>query len=87
MAVRIAFADELGQRATHIFFVPAVVLASALSGLRAGIVASILGAAAALWCDWLIGPVAAGNLIGAAAFRRDRPCRGARRRVVPARPG
>jgi two-component system sensor kinase FixL len=68
VAVRIAFADELGQRATHIFFVPAVVLASALSGLRAGIVASVLGAAAALWCDWLIGPVAAGNLIGAAAF-------------------
>src|SRR3712207_2909105 len=67
-AVRIGFAEELGQRATYIFFVPAVVLAGALSGLRAGIAASILGAAAGLWCDWLIGPLAAGSLIAAAAF-------------------
>ncbi len=66
--IRIAFADELGQRATYIFFVPAVVLASALSGLRAGMVACILGAAAGLWCDWLIAPIAAGSMIAATAF-------------------
>jgi two-component system sensor kinase FixL len=67
-AIRIGFADELGQRATYIFFVPAVVLASALSGLRAGIVAGLLGAGVGLWCDWLLGPLALGSLIAAAAF-------------------
>ncbi|ODP37979.1 PAS domain-containing sensor histidine kinase [Sphingomonas turrisvirgatae] len=66
--VRIAFAAELGQRATYIFFVPAVVLASALSGLRAGVAASIAGAAVGLWCDRMIGPVAAGSWIAAGAF-------------------
>lgn len=66
--VRIAFAAELGQRATYIFFVPAVVLASALSGLRAGLVASVAGAAAGLWCDRMIGPIAAGSVIASAAF-------------------
>ncbi|MDK2768308.1 MAG: PAS domain S-box protein [Sphingomonas sp.] len=66
--VRIAFAAELGQRATYIFFVPAVVLASALSGLRAGFAASVAGAAVGLWCDRMIGPVAAGSWIAASAF-------------------
>lgn len=67
-AVRIVFAADLGQRATYLFFVPAVVLASALSGLRAGIAASILGAALALWCDHLTGPIGSGSVIAAAAF-------------------
>ncbi len=67
-AVRIGFAPELGQRATYIFFVPAVVLASALGGLRAGVAASVAGAAVGLWCDRLIGPVAAGSWIAASAF-------------------
>ncbi|ODP38892.1 PAS domain-containing sensor histidine kinase [Sphingomonas turrisvirgatae] len=66
--VRIAFAAELGQRATYIFFVPAVVLASALSGLRAGVAASIAGSVVGLWCDRMIGPVAAGSWIAAGAF-------------------
>lgn len=67
-AVRITFAVELGQRATYIFFVPAVVLASALKGLRAGVVASVAGAAAGLLCDRMFGPVSAGSLIAAGAF-------------------
>jgi two-component system, LuxR family, sensor kinase FixL len=66
--VRITFAAELGQRATYIFFVPAVVVASALSGLRAGMAASIVGAAAGLWCDRMIGPIAIGSMIAATAF-------------------
>jgi two-component system, LuxR family, sensor kinase FixL len=66
--IRIAFAAELGQRATYIFFVPAVVVASALSGLRAGAAASLAGAAAGLWCDRMIGPIAGGSLIAAGAF-------------------
>ncbi|MBB5709564.1 two-component system sensor histidine kinase NtrB [Sphingomonas xinjiangensis] len=67
-SVRIAFAAELGQRATYIFFVPAVVVASALSGLRAGVAASLAGAAAGIWCDRMIGPVAVPSLIAAGAF-------------------
>src|SRR3546814_5553636 len=41
MAVRLLFAEELGQRATFIFFVPGVVVAGALSGLRAGTLAAL----------------------------------------------
>ncbi len=68
MAFRLLFADELGQRATFIFFVPGVVVASALSGFRAGGLAAVAGAAAGLWCDGLSGPVESGSLIAAAAF-------------------
>lgn len=68
VAVRLLFAEELGQRATFIFFVPGVVVASALSGIRAGAIAGVAGAAAGLWCDWISGPVASGSLIAAAAF-------------------
>ncbi|MGN6268449.1 MAG: PAS domain S-box protein [Sphingomonas sp.] len=66
--MRIVFAADLGQRATYLFFVPAVVLASALSGLRAGLLASIFGAGLALWCDHLTGPIGSGSVIAAAAF-------------------
>jgi two-component system sensor kinase FixL len=68
MAVRLLFADDLGQRATFIFFVPGVVVAGALSGLRAGGLAALAGAAAGLWCDSQIGPVESGSLIAAGAF-------------------
>jgi two-component system sensor kinase FixL len=68
VAVRLLFADELGQRATFIFFVPGVVVASALSGVRAGALAALLGAGAGLWCDTLAGPIESGNLIAAGAF-------------------
>lgn len=68
VAVRLLAADELGQRATFIFFVPGVVVASALSGIRAGGLAVVAGAAAGLWCDGLSGPVETGSLIAAAAF-------------------
>lgn len=67
-AVRLFFTDELGQRATFIFFVPGVVVASALSGWRAGAVAAVAGAAVGLWCDEMSGPVENGSLIAAAAF-------------------
>lgn len=66
--VRLMFADALAQRATFIFFVPGVVVASALSGVRAGTLATVAGAAVALWCDRLAGPIVAGHLIAGAAF-------------------
>lgn len=67
-APRLLFAEDLGQRATFIFFVPGVVVASALSGLRAGALAALAGAAAGLLCDRLTGPLQNGSLIAAAAF-------------------
>ena len=67
-AVRLVFAEDLGQRATFIFFVPGVVVASALSGLRAGALAALLGAIAGLLCDRLTGPLENGSLIAAGAF-------------------
>lgn len=66
--IRIWFAAELGQRATFIFFVPAVVVAGAFSGLIAGIVASVAGAGAGLLCDRMAGPIGPGSEIAALAF-------------------
>ncbi len=66
--IRVGFAAELGARATYIFFVPAVVVAGALSGLRAGVVASLAGAAIGLACDRLTGPIEAGSVIASVAF-------------------
>lgn len=68
VAFRLLFAIELGARSTFIFFVPGVVVASALSGVRAGAVAALIAAAAGLWCDSLSGPIATGSLITGAAF-------------------
>lgn len=66
--VRLGFAEELGQRATFIFFVPGVVVASALSGLRAGGLSAVFGAATGLWCDSLEGLIGPGSLIAAGTF-------------------
>ena len=66
--LRLLLSDLLDQRATFIFFIPAVVLAAALGGLRAGLIATLLGAAAGLLVDWLTGPVAIGNFVGAATY-------------------
>ncbi|MCW2404597.1 two-component system sensor kinase FixL [Sphingobium sp. B1D7B] len=67
-AVRLCFAEELGARATFIFFVPGVVVASALSGIRAGALAALAGAAGGLWCDRVTAPIENGSLIAAVAF-------------------
>ena len=65
---RLGLVDHLQQRATFIFFVPAVVVAAAMSGFRAGILASVLGAGVALACDALLGPLGSGNWIAASVF-------------------
>ena len=68
MAVRFGLDPYLGQRATFLFAVPAVVLAAALSGLWPGLFATFLGAGAGLAIDWTTGGVASGNLIAAFVF-------------------
>jgi two-component system, LuxR family, sensor kinase FixL len=68
MACRWLLDPLLDQRATFIFFVPAVVVAAAFAGLRPGIFATVIGAAGGLLSDSFTGPVAAGNTIGAGVF-------------------
>ncbi|WP_166041041.1 PAS domain-containing sensor histidine kinase [Sphingosinicella sp. YJ22] len=68
LAARWGLDPLLGQRATFIFFVPAVVLAAALAGLWPGVFATLLGAAAGLAADALGGPLGVGNLVGAGVF-------------------
>ena len=67
-AARLLLADELGARSTFLFFMPAVVVAGALSGVRAGVLAAIVGAGVGLWCDSMEGPLAGDSLIAAATF-------------------
>jgi two-component system sensor kinase FixL len=67
-AVRVALAPYVGNEASFLFFVPAVVAASALSGISAGLIASLLGAGAGLAIDRIAGPITGGNLIAATAF-------------------
>jgi two-component system sensor kinase FixL len=66
--LRLLLSDLLDHRATFIFFVPGVVLAAALGGLRPGLIATLLGAAAGLLVDRLTGPMAIGNFVGAATY-------------------
>lgn len=66
--VRITFDPLLQQRATFIFFVPAVVVAAALAGLGPGLFASLMGALAGLASDWLSGSLSAGSYVAAGAF-------------------
>ena len=65
---RLALEPLLGQSATFIFFVPAVVIAAALSGLWPGLFATMLGAAAGLVVDSAAAPMTTGNLVGALVF-------------------
>lgn len=68
MAARWSLDPQLGQGATFIFFVPAVVVAAATAGLWPGLFAVALGASAGLAIDGVTGGIAIGNLIGAAVF-------------------
>src|SRR3546814_18361544 len=56
MAVRLLFAEELGQRATFIFFVPGVVVAGAALGARPGTLSAPAGASAGPWAHPLTRP-------------------------------
>ena len=65
---RMAVDPLLGQKATFLFFIPAVVVAAAMAGLWPGLLATVLGVGAGLAVDSLTGGVDAGTLVGAAAF-------------------
>lgn len=68
VALRWGLDPVLGQRATFIFFVPAVVLAAALAGFWPGLFAAALGVVAGLGMDAVTGGLDPGNFVGAGAF-------------------
>ena len=65
---RLSLDPVLAERATFIFFVPAVIVAAGLAGLRPGLTASIAGASGGLIADELTGSLQAGDLIAAGTF-------------------
>ena len=68
LAGRILLDPLLGDRTTFLFFVPAVVLAAALSGFWPGMFATILGVATGLGVDYVNGGVDTDDFIAAALF-------------------
>ncbi len=68
MAARWGLDPMLGQRATFLFFVPAVVMAAAMAGIGPGLFATAIGAAAGLAMDSATGGVDTGSWIGSAVF-------------------
>jgi two-component system sensor kinase FixL len=67
-AVRLGLDPFLGQRATFLFFIPAVVVAAAMAGLWPGLFATALGAGAGLAMDYRTGGIDEGSIVGAIAF-------------------
>ncbi|MCC6919339.1 MAG: PAS domain S-box protein [Alphaproteobacteria bacterium] len=66
--LRIAFDPLLDTRFAYLFFVPAIVAAAALSGLRAGLLATLLGLAGALSIPFLHQGLNPGEYLSAAVF-------------------
>ena len=65
---RILLDPLLEDRATFLFFIPAVILAAALAGLWPGLLATILGAAVGLAVDYAKDDIAADDFIAATLF-------------------
>lgn len=68
LTLRLALAPLLGEKAIFIFFVPAVVLASACAGLGPGILATGLGIAGGVYATAATGPLTAGDIVSAGVF-------------------
>ena len=68
MLLRYALDPLLGEQATFIFFIPAVVAAAALAGLWPGLFATLLGAAAGLAIDQATGEIEHASVVAAAIF-------------------
>ena len=68
VAGRILLDPWLGDRATFLFLIPAVILAAALSGLWPGLIVTLLGAAVGLAVDHANADIAADDFIAAALF-------------------
>ena len=68
LAARLVLAPVLGDQSIFLFFIPGVVLASALAGLWPGAAATALGAIAGVYASVADGPLDLGDIISAALF-------------------
>lgn len=68
LALRLAFGPALGERTTFLLFIPAVVAASACSGLLAGIFATAFGLVGAGYIIVAAGPLTSADVVGGTAF-------------------
>lgn len=68
LGLQMALTPLLGQRSVFLFFVPAVVVASAYAGLWPGVAATALGVAGGALAASRAGPLAMGDVISAALF-------------------
>ncbi|WP_395673074.1 nitrogen regulation protein NR(II) [Phenylobacterium sp.] len=68
LALRLALAPVLDDRAVFLFFVPAVVLASAYAGLWAGAYATMIGIAGGVYAASRGAPLEAGDVVSAGVF-------------------
>lgn len=68
LALRLTLAPVLGERTIFLFFVPAVVLASAYSGLWGGIFATGLGMAGGIFATSQMGVLTHGDVVSAGIF-------------------
>ncbi len=68
LAARLMLSPFISEGSTFLFFVPAVVLASAWAGLPAGILATALGVAGGVIATAVAGPVTTGDVFSAGVF-------------------
>jgi two-component system sensor kinase FixL len=68
LAARLLLAPWLGEREVFLFFVPAVVMASAYAGLIPGVFAAALGLAGGLLATALVGHLALGDVLSAGVY-------------------
>jgi two-component system sensor kinase FixL len=68
IGIRFGLDPYLGQKATFLFFIPAVVIAAAMAGLWPGLFATTIGAGAGLAMDYRTGGIDEGSIVGAVAF-------------------
>lgn len=68
LGLRLALAPVLGERTIFLFFVPAVVMASAYAGLGAGVFATALGIAGGVYATTQAGELAIGDMVSAGVF-------------------
>lgn len=67
-ALRIALDDVLQGRAPYIFFVPPVMLASVMAGLRFGLATTIVAMGGGLLAEYMTGKVVEGDYVTAGVF-------------------
>lgn len=68
LVLRLLLSGVLGERAIFLFFVPAVVMASAYAGLWPGVLATVLGVAGGVYATLMVGSLEPGDVLSAGLF-------------------